>query len=49
LKASTISGCGIKEFWGGMLHGAEIIEESVAIEVFPPVREDYLPATENKE
>ena len=24
-------------------HGAEIIEDSVAIEVFSPVREDYLP------
>ncbi len=28
---------------GGALHGAEIIEDSVAIEVFSPVREDYLP------
>lgn len=27
---------------GGTLHGAESIEESVAIEVFSPVREDYL-------
>jgi len=33
---------------GGMLHGAEIIEESVAVEVFSPVREDYLPSSENK-
>lgn len=33
---------------GGILHGAEIIEESVAIEVFSPVREDYLPLTENR-
>jgi quercetin dioxygenase-like cupin family protein len=24
-------------------HGAEIIEDSVAIEIFSPVREDYLP------
>jgi quercetin dioxygenase-like cupin family protein len=24
------------------LHGAEIIEESIAIEVFSPIREDYL-------
>lgn len=24
-------------------HGAEIIEDSVAVEVFSPVREDYLP------
>lgn len=24
-------------------HGAEILEDSVAIEVFSPVREDYLP------
>jgi quercetin dioxygenase-like cupin family protein len=27
---------------GNMNHGAEILEESVAIEVFSPVREDYL-------
>lgn len=28
---------------GNAKHGAEIIENSVAIEVFSPVREDYLP------
>jgi quercetin dioxygenase-like cupin family protein len=28
---------------GGMEHGAAILEDSVAIEVFSPVREDYLP------
>jgi quercetin dioxygenase-like cupin family protein len=28
---------------GGVLHCADIIEESVAVEVFSPVREDYLP------
>ena len=28
---------------GGVEHSAEIIEDSVAIEVFSPVREDYLP------
>ncbi|MBU2514725.1 cupin domain-containing protein [bacterium] len=28
---------------GGVFHSAEIIENSVAIEVFSPVREDYLP------
>ena len=28
---------------GGVLHSAEIIERSVAVEVFSPVREDYLP------
>jgi quercetin dioxygenase-like cupin family protein len=27
---------------GGTLHKAEIVEESVAVEVFSPVREDYL-------
>lgn len=27
---------------GGLLHRAEIVEESVAIEVFSPLREDYL-------
>jgi quercetin dioxygenase-like cupin family protein len=26
-----------------MIHGAEIMEESLALEVFSPVREDYLP------
>ena len=28
---------------GDVLHCAEIIEESVAVEVFSPLREDYLP------
>jgi quercetin dioxygenase-like cupin family protein len=28
---------------GGMEHGVEVIERSVAVEVFSPVREDYLP------
>ncbi len=28
---------------GGVPHGAEVLEDSVAIEVFAPVREDYLP------
>jgi len=27
----------------GVAHGARIIEDAVAIEVFSPVREDYLP------
>jgi quercetin dioxygenase-like cupin family protein len=27
---------------GGIEHGAEIIENAVAIEIFSPVREDYL-------
>ena len=29
---------------GGVRHGAQAIEESVTVEVFSPVREDYLPA-----
>ena len=29
---------------GGVEHGAEILVDSVAIEVFSPVREDYLPS-----
>ena len=33
---------------GGVEHGAEIMENSVAIEVFSPVREDYLPMYPNK-
>ena len=28
---------------GDVEHGAEIVEDSVAIEVFSPVRKDYLP------
>jgi quercetin dioxygenase-like cupin family protein len=28
---------------GGVEHGADILEDSVAIEVFSPVRHDYLP------
>ena len=28
---------------GGVEHGAYILEDSVALEVFSPVREDYLP------
>ena len=28
---------------GGVEHGADVVEDSVAIEVFSPVREDYLP------
>lgn len=28
---------------GGVEHGAQILEDSVAVEVFSPVREDYLP------
>lgn len=27
----------------GVVHGARILEDSVAVEVFSPVREDYLP------
>ena len=29
----------------GVEHRAEVLEDSVAIEVFSPVREDYLPVT----
>jgi len=28
---------------GGVEHGAKIIEDAIAVEVFSPVREDYLP------
>ena len=28
---------------GGEEHGADVLEDSVAVEVFSPVREDYLP------
>jgi quercetin dioxygenase-like cupin family protein len=30
-------------FKGGVMHGAEGLEDTVLIEVFSPVREDYLP------
>jgi quercetin dioxygenase-like cupin family protein len=30
---------------GGVEHEAQVLEDSVAIEVFSPVREDYLPQT----
>ena len=28
---------------GGVEHGAEVLQDSVAVEVFSPLREDYLP------
>ena len=28
---------------GGVAHGAETLEDAVAVEVFSPLREDYLP------
>jgi unsaturated pyranuronate lyase len=28
---------------GGVRHGAQVLEDAVAIEVFSPLREDYLP------
>jgi len=28
---------------GGVQHGAQVLQDSVAVEVFSPVREDYLP------
>jgi quercetin dioxygenase-like cupin family protein len=28
---------------GGVVHGAQSLEDSIAVEVFSPVREDYLP------
>ena len=33
----------------GVEHGAEILEDSVAVEVFSPVREDYLPKDRDQE
>ena len=46
----TIAGRGVEvrsgDSWaipGNTKHGAAILEDSVAIEVFSPVREDYLP------
>jgi quercetin dioxygenase-like cupin family protein len=31
---------------GGAEHEAQVLEDSVAIEVFSPIREDYLPETQ---
>ena len=28
---------------GGVMHGSKVLEDSVAVEVFAPVRQDYLP------
>jgi quercetin dioxygenase-like cupin family protein len=28
---------------GGVSHGADVLEDAVAVEVFSPIREDYLP------
>ena len=33
---------------GGVAHSAQILEDSVAVEVFSPVREDYLPLAEKE-
>jgi quercetin dioxygenase-like cupin family protein len=33
---------------GGVEHGATILEDSVAIEIFSPAREDYLPMYKDK-
>jgi quercetin dioxygenase-like cupin family protein len=33
---------------GNMFHGADALEDSIAIEVFSPVRKDYLPENQNK-
>jgi quercetin dioxygenase-like cupin family protein len=38
----VVSGCSWN-FKGGEFHGAEALEETIAIEVFSPLREDYLP------
>jgi quercetin dioxygenase-like cupin family protein len=29
-------------FKGGLVHGAEVLEDSVAVEIFSPIRQDYL-------
>lgn len=39
--------CGPGDSWcvpGDAIHGADILEDAVAIEVFSPVREDYKPS-----
>lgn len=33
---------------GGEQHGAEILEDSVAVEVFAPVRQEYLPVMQDE-
>ncbi len=45
---SECSNAGPGDSWcvqSGVAHRAEVLEDSVAIEVFSPVREDYLPGT----
>ena len=42
---AKVTECGAGDSWcipGDQKHGAEALEESVLIEVFSPVREDYL-------
>jgi len=42
---SDVHEAGVGDSWcipGGVEHGADILEDSVAIEVFSPVRDDYL-------
>ena len=42
--------CGPGDSWcipGNEMHGAEIIEDAVAIEVFSPVREEYIPVQDD--
>ena len=34
---------------GGIMHGAQIVEDSIAIEVFSPVREDYIQQPEKQQ
>jgi len=41
-EAVVVPGCSWS-FKGGVTHGAESLEETTAIEVFSPVRADYLP------
>jgi len=33
---------------GNMIHGAEAIEDSIAVEIFSPLREDYLPKSQQQ-
>ena len=41
-EAVVEPGCSWR-FKGGVVHGAEVLEDALVVEVFSPVRTDYLP------
>ena len=46
IVGDDVHDCGPGDCWcipSGVEHGAEVLEDTLAVEVFSPVREDYLP------